>query len=121
MDGGSNINILYYETFLGMGLTQKQLQHSHTVFHGIVPGKSARPIGKIYLETTFGNAENFHSEIIPFEVVNLESPYHAILGRPAYASFMACPCYVYLKIKMPGHYGPITMDRSRTRATECDQ
>ena len=30
MDGGSSINILYYETFLGMGLTQKKLQHSYT-------------------------------------------------------------------------------------------
>src|SRR4051812_1966618 len=92
MDGGSNINILYYETFRIMGLTQKQLQHSETIFHGIVPGKSARPIGKIYLETTFGNAEIFWSEIIPFMLVNLESPYHVILGRPAYARFMARPC-----------------------------
>src|SRR3954462_6606466 len=107
MDGGSNINILYYETFLGMGLTQKQLQHSHTVFHGIVPGKSARPIGKIYLETSFGSAENFHSEIIPFEVVDLESPYHAILGRSGDARFMARPSYAYLQLKMSGPYGPI--------------
>ena len=43
MDGGSSINILYYETFLRMGLTQKQLQHSQAIFHGIVSGKSARP------------------------------------------------------------------------------
>src|SRR4051812_9189463 len=115
MDGGSSINILYYETFLGMGLTQKQLQHSHTVFHGIVSSKSAKPIGKIYQEIAFGNAENFRSKIIPFEVVNLESPYHAILGRPAYARFMARPCYVYLKLKMSGPYGPITMEGSRSR------
>src|SRR3954462_14122758 len=121
MDGGSNINILYYETFLGMGLTQKQLQHSNTVFHGIVPGKSARPIGKIYLEAAFGNAENFRSELIPFEVVKLESPYHAILGRPAYAKFMARPCYVYLKLKMPGPNGPITVDGSQSSAVECDE
>src|SRR4051812_33509099 len=77
-DGGSSINILYYETFHIMVLTQKQMQHSETVFHGIVPGMSARPIGKIYLETAFVNSKNFRSEIIPFEVVNLESPYHAI-------------------------------------------
>ena len=121
MDGGSSINILYYDTFRRMGLTQKQLQPSNTVFHGIVPGKSARPIGKIYLETAFGNTENFRSEIIPFEVVKLESPYHAILGRPAYAKFMARPCYVYLKLKMPGPHGPITVDGSRTRALECDE
>src|SRR3954470_20298116 len=121
MDGGSSINILYYETFLRMGLTQKQLQHSDTVFHGIVPCKSARPIGKIYLETAFGNVEDFHFEIIPFEVVNLESPYHAILGRPAYARFMARPCYVSLKLKMSGPHGPITVEGRRSKATECDQ
>src|SRR3954465_12166565 len=121
MDGGSGINILYYETFRRMGLTQKQLQPSETVFHGIVPSKSARPIGKIYLETTFGNSKNFRSEIIPFEVVNLESPYHAILGRPAYARFMARPCYVYLELKRTGPYGPHTLEGSWSRATECDQ
>src|ERR1041384_7194615 len=73
MDGGSSINILYYETFRRMGQTQIRLQPSNTVFHGIVPGKSARPIGKIYLETAFGNAENSRSELISFEVVKLES------------------------------------------------
>ena len=83
MDGGSSINILYYETFRRMGLTHKQLQNSSIVFHGIVPGKSTQPIGEIYPETTFGTSENFRSEIIPFEVVKLESPYHAILGRPS--------------------------------------
>src|SRR4051812_35771624 len=103
-----------------MGLTHKQLQTSNTVFHRIVPGKSARPIGKIYLETAFGTAENFRSEIIPYEVVKLESPYHAILGRPSYARFMAQTCYVYLKLKISGPFGPITVDGSRSRATECD-
>ena len=47
MDGGSSINILYYETFRRMGLTDKDLRPSITVFHGVVPGKSAYPVGKI--------------------------------------------------------------------------
>src|ERR1041385_6761225 len=34
---------------------------------------------------------------------------------------MARPCYVYLKLKMPDPYGPITVEGSRPRATECDQ
>ena len=37
MDGGSSINILYYETFRRMGLTDKNLSQSNTVFHGVVP------------------------------------------------------------------------------------
>src|SRR4051812_38290368 len=60
-------------------------------------------------------------EILPYEVVKLESPYHAILGRPAYARFMARPCYVYLKLKMSGPFVPITVDGSRSRATECNE
>ena len=48
MDGGSSINILYYETFRRMGLTDKNLKPLNTVFHGVVPGKSAYSVG-IYL------------------------------------------------------------------------
>ena len=36
MDGGSSINILYYETFRRMGLTDKNIKPSYTVFHGVV-------------------------------------------------------------------------------------
>src|SRR4051812_17400889 len=34
---------------------------------------------------------------------------------------MARPCYVYLNLKILGPYGPITVDGSWSRATECDQ
>ena len=100
MDGGSSINILYHETFCRMGLTNKQLQPSATTFHGIVPGKSGQPIGRVSLEVAFGNTKNFCSEILSFEVVKFKSPYHGILGRPTYARFMARPCYIYRKLKM---------------------
>ena len=59
MDGGSSINILYYETFRRMGLTDKSLKPSNTVFHGVVPGKSAHPVGKIALEVVFGDEHDF--------------------------------------------------------------
>ena len=59
MDGGSSINILHYDTFKSMKLEDRQLIPTETVFHGIVPGKSAKPIGKIYLEIAFGTFENF--------------------------------------------------------------
>ena len=49
MDGGSSINILYYDTFCHMNLTVKHLKPSSTVFHGVVPGKSAYLVGKIAL------------------------------------------------------------------------
>ena len=54
-----------------------------------------------------------------FEVVDFQSAYHAILGRQAYAHFMARPCYVYLKLKMPGPRGVITITGNRQKAEEC--
>ena len=45
MDGGSNINILYFDTFQRLNLLEKYLMPSTTVFHAIVPSKSAYPIG----------------------------------------------------------------------------
>ena len=96
MDGGSSINILYYDTFHRMGLTDKSLKPSSIVFHGVVPGKSAYPVGKIALGVAFGDDHASRSETLTFEVVKIKSPYHALFGRPAYAKFMARPCYVYL-------------------------
>ena len=83
MDGGSAINILYYETFLRMNLKKLQLQPTNTIFHGIVPGKSHHPEGKITLDVAFGESKHkFRMEKIEFEVVKVESPYHASLeGR----------------------------------------
>ena len=42
--------------------------------------------------------------------------YHALLGRPAYAKFMAVPNYTYLKLKMPGPNGVITVSGSFEQA-----
>ena len=96
MAGGSSINILYYRTFRRMGLTDKNLRTSNTIFHGVVPGKSAYPVGRIELEVAFGDEHDSRAEKLMFEVVKIRSPYHSLFGRPAYAKLMARPCYVYL-------------------------
>ena len=96
MDGGSSINILYYETLRRMGLIDKNISQSNTIFHGVVPGKLAYPVGKIALEVAFGDDHDSRSETLTFEVVKIKSSYHALFGWPAYAKFMARPCYVDL-------------------------
>jgi hypothetical protein len=53
-------------------------------------------------------------------VVGFQGTYHAILGRPCYAKFTAVPNYTYLKLKMPGHKGVITVGPSYEHAYECD-
>ena len=90
-------------------------------FHGVIPGKKAESLGQIGLDVVFGDSKNYCKEKLTFEVVDFESAYHAILGRPAYACFMARPCYVYLKLKMPGPRGVITITGNWQKAEECFQ
>jgi hypothetical protein len=52
---------------------------------------------------------NFYTETLTFEVVGFSGTYHAILGRPAYAKFMAVLNYTYLKLKIPSPKGIITV------------
>jgi hypothetical protein len=42
------------------------------------------------------------------------------LGRPCYAKFMAVPNYTYLKLKMSGPNGTITVGSTYRHAYECD-
>jgi hypothetical protein len=120
MDGGSGINVLYASTLDDMGIPRSQLRLSTAPFHGVIPGMEALPIGQIDLPVTFGDMRNFRTETLTFEVVGFSGTYHAILGRPTYMKFMAVPNYTYLKLKIPGPKGIITVGPTCQCAYECD-
>ena len=112
MDGGSGLNIMYAETLDAMGVDRLCIRSTRAPFHGIAPGKQAIPIGQIDLPITLGNLSNYRTETLTFEVVGFPLVYHAILGRPCYMKFMAVPNYTYLKLKMLGLHGVITIGTS---------
>jgi hypothetical protein len=76
-------------------------------------------MGRVQLEVLFGEKDNFCREPIWFEVVDLSSPYHVLLGCPALAKFMAVPHYAYLKTKLPGPHGVITITGCYKKSMEC--
>ena len=51
--------------------------------------------------------------------MDLVSPYHALLGRPALTRFMAVPHYGYLKMKLPSPKGVITITGDYRRSMDC--
>jgi hypothetical protein len=63
---------------------------------------------------------NFHTKTLTFEVVRFSGTYHAILGRPTYAKFMIVPNHMYLKLKISGPKGIITVGPTYQRTFECD-
>lgn len=120
MDGGSGINVLYVSTLHRMGIRRDVFQPSSTEFHGIVPANNVAPIGQITLEVIFGVLDNYRCELLCFEIVPFQGGYEAILGRTAFTKFMAIPCYAYMKLKMPGPYGVITINGSPLHALEAE-
>jgi hypothetical protein len=109
MDGGSSLNIIYAETLGLLQIDLSTIRAGAAPFHGIIPGKRVQPLGQLDLPVCFGTPSNFRKETLTFEVVGFRGTYHAVLGRPCYAKFMAVPNYTYLKLKMPGPNGVITV------------
>ena len=77
-----------------------------------MPRKQVMPLGQIDLLITFGNPTNYRTKTHTFEVFGFHGTYHAILGHPCYVKFMAVPNYTYLKLKMLGPCGVITIGTS---------
>jgi hypothetical protein len=49
MDRGSGLNLMYLDTFNGLGLTWDQLQSSPCPFYAVVPCKQSIPLGRVNL------------------------------------------------------------------------
>jgi len=121
MDGGSSLNILYANTFNKMGIPWSSLRPSKALFYGIMLGKEVVPLGRILLNITFGEPDNFRKEPLTFKVVDFLGVYHALLGRPYFTKFMAINNYTKLKLKMPGPKGVITVESSFQQAYYYEQ
>jgi hypothetical protein len=120
MDGGNSLNIIYAETLGLLEIDLSTIRAGAAPFHGIIPGKRVLPLGQLDLPVCFGTPSNFRKETLTFEVVGFRGSYHAVLGRPCYAKFMAVPNYTYLKPKMSGSNGVITVGSTYRHAYECD-
>jgi hypothetical protein len=122
IDGGSGLNVLFTKTMKKM---KPEITHMLTKgtspFYGIIPGNTAIPLGLVVLPVTFGEIrENYRTEYIKFEVADFETSYHAILGRPAIAKFIAVPHYTYLVLKMPSPASVLSLQGDLKISFDCD-
>jgi hypothetical protein len=68
----------------------------------------------------FSMEENFRTEYLSFEVADFKSSYHAILGLPMLARFMAIPHYTYPVWKMPAPREVLTIYGDLIVSFKCD-
>ncbi|XP_026377761.1 uncharacterized protein LOC113272069 [Papaver somniferum] len=75
-DGGSSVNVLFYDTFKRMELNNEQLISSYHTIYGF-NGAPRKPLGDIVMQINAGPMKiDTH-----FSVVDALSPYNAIIGR----------------------------------------
>ena len=104
-----------------MGIDPSRIKPTKTTFKGVIPGVEARCTGSITLEVVFGSLDNFRSKDLIFDIIPFHSGYHALLGRTAFARFNTVPHYAYLKLKMPGPRGVITINGNTERSLRTEE
>lgn len=104
---------------MGLDITN-MLTPTNYPFYGIIPGNAAILLGQVVLLVTFGTKEHYHTKYIRFEVADFEMLYHAILGRPAMAKFMAIPHYAYMVLKMLGTKGLLVLKGDLKVSYDCN-
>jgi hypothetical protein len=81
IDGGVALNLIGLTSFKKLQIPMSKIQPSHQ-FSEVGP-VSVMPRECIFLPVTFGMPENFCTESILFDIVEVSLPFKAILGRPA--------------------------------------
>jgi hypothetical protein len=71
---------------------------------------SPPPPSQIKFPNTFRYASNYLIEMLTIKMVDFFRPYHIILGQSCYIKLMVIPSYAYLKLKISGLAGIITVD-----------
>jgi hypothetical protein len=80
MDACSGINLIYVRTLKAMNISLECLKPTDCSFHGIVPGSTNHPLGKIKLDIFFSDSGNLRREKLEFKAMDWPLQYHAILG-----------------------------------------
>jgi hypothetical protein len=120
IDSGASLNLIMRRTFIEMGLNLTDLTPVHDTFHGVIPGQTSTPIGRIDLKVSCGTGENKRQEMLTFEVASFDIGYNCILGRPFLLKFMAVIHTAYVTVKMPDPRGVITLKSDQCDALACE-
>jgi hypothetical protein len=82
-------------------------------------GRQIIALGKITMPVTFGFVNNTRTEQVVFDIVDMEYPYNAIIGRGTLNAFEAILHPAYLCMKIPSDQGPIAIHGSQEAARKC--
>ncbi|CAA0809002.1 Unknown protein, partial [Striga hermonthica] len=99
VDTGSSVNVIFYDCLKRMEL-DIQLTPLHTSLFGF-NGSEVTPLGEAMLAVVLGEGDLRKVKMVRFVVVDVESAYNVILGRPTLNAFQAVVSTYHMKLKFP--------------------
>jgi deoxyxylulose-5-phosphate synthase len=118
VDTGSAADIIFSKAFRQMQELEDKL---HEVVHTLCgfKGKHIAALGKIPMSVTFDYVHNTRTEEVTFDIVDMEYPYNAIIGRGIMNAFEAILHSTYLCMKISSNQGSILVHRSQEAARKA--
>ncbi|KAJ8505716.1 hypothetical protein OPV22_006602 [Ensete ventricosum] len=104
IDTGSSVDILYFNAFQRLGLTDLDLAPLTFTLTGFT-GDSVSPLGATTILIMFGGEPRSKTLLVSFMVVKLPSVYNAIIGRPTLNRLRAVVSTFHRIIKFPTRTG----------------
>lgn len=79
-------------------------------------GKKIEAMGKAEINVTFSQAATMGTEVITFDIMDIQYPYNAIFGRSIINKFAAAIDQPYLRMKIPTAGGVLSIFGSQEEA-----
>jgi hypothetical protein len=119
VDTGSAADIIFAKAFKQM---QEKDDKIHDATHPLCGfrGRQIVALGKITMPITFGYVHNTRTKQVVFDIVDMDYPYNAIIGRGTLNAFEAILHPTYLCMKIPSDQGPIAVHGSREVARRVE-
>jgi hypothetical protein len=119
VDTGSATDIIFAKAFRQMQESEDKI---HDATHPLCGfgGRQIVALSKITMSVTFGYVHNTRTEQVVFDIVDMEYPYNAIIGRGTLNAFKAILHPAYLCMKIPSEQGPIAVHESQEAARRAE-
>jgi hypothetical protein len=108
--------------WLTQAVQRRQMQEPEDKIHDATHplcgfgGRQIVALDKITMSVTFGYVHNTRTEQVIFDIVDMEYPYNAIIGRGTLIAFEAILHPTYLCMKIPSEQGSIAVHGSQEAA-----
>jgi hypothetical protein len=119
VDIDSAADIIFVKAFRQMQEPEDKIKDAMHPLCGF-GGKQVTSLGKITMSVTFGYIHNTRTEEVVFDILDMEYPYNAIIGRGTLNAFEVVLHLTYLCMKIPSNQGPISVHGSQEAARRVE-